>query len=83
MLILATIRLPITSNRISWKLLVCSFGRDTTAVYRLLQIGLVGNPSELTFESWSIARLPITSNRISWKLVIECSLAQFKAFQEG
>ena len=61
--------LPITSNRISWKphCLYLLLAMDCEDVYRLLQIGLVGNTM------WNLqARLPdqclpITSNRINWK----------------
>ena len=39
-------------------------------VYRLLQIGLVGNLiREVNTTIYIKARLPITSNRISWKLL--------------
>jgi len=63
---------PITSNRISWKLVTISQKKsDEDSVLRLLQIGLVGNlycrlpPSEPSSQS-----SPITSNRISWKLPV-------------
>ena len=63
--------LPITSNRISWKLLFSVNGKLSLLVYRLLQIGLVGNLSSHDYSpegvnEWNCG-LPITSNRISWK----------------
>ena len=63
--------LPITPNRISWKRVDNSpAGLQAARVYRLPQIGLVGN---LTFaiasaEGLEVWSLPITPNRISWKL---------------
>ena len=69
-ILLGSSGLPITSNRISWKLSARKcFISNVWVVYRLLQIGLVGN---LTWwvTPWAesrVYRLPITSNRISWK----------------
>ena len=62
--------LPITSNRISWKRLPYSPRpfRNSHVVYRLLQIGLVGNWNNIRMSVSSAVSLPITSNRISWKL---------------
>gem|GEM_PF-2332224 len=61
-------RLPITPNRISWKRVVYFRINYFCLVYRLPQIGLVGNDKSVRHDKSIVDNgLPITPNRISWK----------------